>query len=270
MPTVAVDDTTLYYERAGHGPTVLFVHGQCGHADVWAGQAERLADRATCVRYDRRGHSRSARGDAPLGAARHADDAAGLIEALELAPCLVVGSSFGGVITVDLARRYPALLRGIVVSEPPLFSLLPDGGRAAMADLRPHVDEAVVAGGPRAGVDAFMSLVCAEMWAMLDEDARDRLRDNADIAFADLAAPTLAVAPPDLAALTLPALVVAGTTGFAGPRQAAHRLAEALPDARFVEIAGGHVPYLEHPDHFARAVSAFVAELDRSGTARSA
>ena len=48
-------------------------------------------------------------------------------------------------------------------------------------------------GGLRAGVDAFMSTVCAEMWSILDEDRRDRLRDNAEIGFTDLKAPPLEV-----------------------------------------------------------------------------
>ena len=58
MPTIRVKRTYLYFERAGHGPSMLFVHGMCGHADVWLDQAARFADRYTCVRYDRRGHSR--------------------------------------------------------------------------------------------------------------------------------------------------------------------------------------------------------------------
>ena len=39
MPTIDINDTTLYYERTGHGPAMLFVHGMCGDADVWADQA---------------------------------------------------------------------------------------------------------------------------------------------------------------------------------------------------------------------------------------
>ena len=62
MSTVSVDDATLYYERDGAGPAMLFVHGMCGDADVWADQADRLAAQDTCVRYDRRGYSRSSRG----------------------------------------------------------------------------------------------------------------------------------------------------------------------------------------------------------------
>jgi pimeloyl-ACP methyl ester carboxylesterase len=54
MPAVEVNDTRLYYERDGRGPAMLFVHGMCGDAEVWADQARRFADRYTCVRYDRR------------------------------------------------------------------------------------------------------------------------------------------------------------------------------------------------------------------------
>ena len=114
MPTASVDDATLYYECDGAGPAILFVHGMCGDADVWADQADRLAAHDTCVRHDRRGYCRSSRGEAPLSVARHADDAAALIETLELAPCLLVGSSSGAVIALDVACRHGHLLRGVV------------------------------------------------------------------------------------------------------------------------------------------------------------
>ena len=57
MPIIDVHDTSLYYERAGSGPAVLFVHGMCGDAEVWADQAQRLYPRlaefrAICQRYD--------------------------------------------------------------------------------------------------------------------------------------------------------------------------------------------------------------------------
>lgn len=263
MPTIDIDDTTLYYERTGQGPAILFVHGMCGHADVWADQAERLSDRYTCVRYDRRGHTRSARGEAPLSAVRHADDAAALIETLELASCLVVGSSSGAVITVDLALRYGALLRGVVCSEPPLFTLDRAAEQAALSELAPSLDKALATGGPRAAVDAFAAFAFPEAWALMNEDRRDRMRDNAEIGFADLQSPPLEVGPAELATIDVPALVIAGTVSNPALRSVARRLAAGLPDARFVEIEGGHVPYVEHPETFAHTVSVFAAELER-------
>jgi 3-oxoadipate enol-lactonase len=267
---IDVNDTTIYYERSGQGPSMLFVHGMFGHADVWADQTVRLSDHYACVRYDRRGHTRSARGNAAVNTSQHADDAAALIDALDLAPCLVVGSSGGALIAIDLALRYSELLRGVVLSEPPLFSLDPDAGQAFMSELAPRIEEAIASGGLRAGVDAFMSTVCMEMWLTLDDDRRDRLRDNAEISFTDLNAPPLEVEDADLAGVMVATSVVAGTTSLPVFRSVARRLAALLPDARVVEIVGGHVPYLEHPDTFAEVVKMFAAELDkRPATASS-
>ncbi|HEY6415430.1 MAG TPA: alpha/beta hydrolase, partial [Acidimicrobiales bacterium] len=183
MPMIDINGSGLHFDRSGRGPAMLFVHGAFGDAENWADQAERLADQSTCVRYDRRGHSRSARGYVPISTAQHADDAAALIEALDLMPCLVVGSSSGGVIAVDLALRYGSLLRGVVLSEPPLFSLDPAGAEAAMSELVPRIEAARTSGGPRAAVDAFASFAFPEGWAMLAEERRNRLRDNAEIGF---------------------------------------------------------------------------------------
>ena len=263
MPTIDVNGTTLHYERTGHGPAILFVHGMCGDAEVWADQARRFSDRFTCVRYDRRGHSRSARGDAAISDALHAADAAALIEALGLAPCLIVGSSGGAAIAVEVALRSGHLLSGAVFSEPPLFSLDREAGQALMKDLVPRLEQATAEGGPRAGVDAFFSLVCPGLWSTIDDGRKDRYRANADIGFTDLRSPSLEIADDDLRTMALPVLVLAGDASHPSLRSVAHRLAAASPDARFVELADcGHVTYAEQPEAFANALSVFAAEID--------
>ena len=111
MPTSRVNGADLYYEVAGSGRPALFIHGMCGNANVWDGQASLLSDELRCVTYDRRGHTRSSLGEIETRTVElHADDAAGLIEALGLAPCLVIASSGGARIGVDLIRRYPHLV----------------------------------------------------------------------------------------------------------------------------------------------------------------
>ncbi|MGH3372505.1 MAG: alpha/beta fold hydrolase, partial [Nocardioidaceae bacterium] len=134
----------------------------------------------------------------------------------------------------------------------------------AMEELVPRLEEATAAGGPRAAVDAFFSLLCPGLWAILDETRKDRYRANSDVGLTDLQSPSLDVAADDLAAVTTPALVLAGDTSHPSLRSVAHRLADALPDARFVELDDcGHVTYAEQPDAFATTVSVFAAELDR-------
>lgn len=270
MAMVDVGDAALYYEVSGSGPAMVFVHGMCGDADVWAGQAGRFSDRFTCVRYDRRGHSRSGRGAVPVTVARHADDAAGLIDALGLAPCLLVASSSGAVVAVDLAIRHGQLVRGIVLSEPPLSGLDPAAWRSAGADLDGIAKLAATVDGQSVAVDAFFTLMCPGLWANLDEAGRDRYRANAGIGFTDLRSPPLQVTPADLAAITVPVLVLTGEASHPALRSVAHRLAAALPDARLVDIPNcGHVTYAEQPADFAHAVSIFAAELDRRSATAS-
>jgi pimeloyl-ACP methyl ester carboxylesterase len=264
MPIIDINDTTIYYEQSGQEAALLFVHGMCGDAEVWADQARRLSDRYTCVRYDRRGHTRSGRGRVAISAVQHADDAAALIEALGLAPCLIVGSSGGAAIAAGVALRHGHLLRGAVLSEPPLFSLDPAAGQALIDELRPRLDAAMATDCPTAAVDAFFSLICPGLWAKIDDVRKDRYRNNADIGFTDLRSPSLDIAPADLAAVTLPVLVIAGSASHPSLRAIAHRLAAALPDARLIELADcGHVTYAEQPDAFAHAVLTFATELDR-------
>jgi 3-oxoadipate enol-lactonase len=182
---------------------------------------------------------------------------------LELGPCLLVGSSGGAAIAVEVALRHGHLLRGAVFSEPPLFSLDPAAAQGAMRDLAPLVEQAIATGDRRAFVDAFFALMCPGLWSILDETRKDRYRANADIGLADLRSPSLDVAPADLSVVTVPALIIAGTTSHRSLVSVARGLAAALPDARFVELDGsGHVTYAERPDDFANAVSVFAAELD--------
>ena len=261
MPSVSLNGADLYYEAHGAGPPVLFVHGMCGNANVWDDQAARLAGRFRCLTYDRRGHSRSS-----LGAVQqrtvglHGDDAAALIRALGLAPCLLVGSSGGARVALDVVRRYPELLRGAVLSEPPLFALDPAGGARFQAELRPALEQALAAGGPRAAVDVFFEHVCPGLWRMLDEERREGYRANAGELLPDLQMPPYQVGRDDLARVRVPCLVLKGDRSHPVLMRIADRLAEALPGAELVTVRGcGHVTYAEQPAAFAAAVRAFAA-----------
>jgi pimeloyl-ACP methyl ester carboxylesterase len=260
MPTITVRDAALYVERAGSGPELLFVHGMCGDASVWADQVTRLSDRFTCVTYDRRGHTRSARGSEPESVETHAADAAALIEALALDRPVLVGSSGGARIAVEVARTRPELVSAAVLSEPPIFGLDSAAGAAFLADIHAAVGPAVRAGDPRAAVDAFFPLVCPGLWGTLDEDGRNRLRANGRMMIEELTGTPYRLTADDLSAIDVPALVLSGTESHPSLRTFAAVLARRLPTARLVELAGsGHVTYAERPAGFAEAVASFAA-----------
>jgi len=261
MPAIEIRDTALYYESTGDGTPLLFIHGMCGDANVWRGQVLRLAGQFRCITYDRRGHTRSAMGHEPESVPTHAEDAAALITVLGVRP-IVVGSSGGARIAVELARRHPELLAGAVVSEPPIFSLEQSAGDALMAEIGAVVGPAAASEGPRGAVDAFFALVCPGLWSALDEATKDRYRANAHMMLAEFGGPRYHLSVEDLSAVAVPALVITGAESHPALRSIARILACGLPDARFVELHGsGHVTYAERPDEFARAVVAFSTEL---------
>jgi pimeloyl-ACP methyl ester carboxylesterase len=264
---VPVNGTQLYYLDTGPPtdahPALLFIHGMCGFADVWLDQIARLSPHFRCVAYDRRGHTRSPLGEvAQRTVALHTDDAAGLIQALRLAPCVLVTSSGGARIGLDVMRRSQHLLAGAVLSEPPVLSLVPESGAAFATALRPLIEQAVAAGGPRAAVDAFFDFVCPGLWHCLDETRRDRYRDNHAELFGDLGMPRYEVSPEDLAAISVPCRVVRGDASHPVFREIAQILSANIPGAGLVEVSGsGHVTYAEQPEAFAKAVLDFALPL---------
>jgi pimeloyl-ACP methyl ester carboxylesterase len=257
---VPANGTSLHVQEAGEGPAVLFIHGMCGDADVWNDQVERLSDASRCVAYDRRGNTRSPLGENVVPTVElHADDAVALIEALGLAPVVVVGSSGGARIGVDVVRRHGALVRGAVLSEPPIFSLLPDRGAGFMADVKPALEAAST---PEAAVDAFFMKVDPAVWEALPEPRKDRFRANHDDLFGDLQMPTYAPSVEDLAQIDVPVRVLRGERSRAEFRVVAEILAAAIPTAELVEVRGAsHATYFHAPEAFAEAVRSFTLAL---------
>jgi pimeloyl-ACP methyl ester carboxylesterase len=261
---VQANGTILHADQTGHGPSLVFVHGMCGDGRVWDGQVDRLAGRYQCTTYDRRGHTRSPRTDVAETVELHGDDLAALITTLDLDPTIVVGSSGGARVALDLIRRYPHLVRGAVVSEPPIGALAPGLFAAMIAEVAPAVRGAAEAEGPRAAVDAFFSVICPGLWSRIDGPHKDRFRDNAPLLFTDLAMPPYEINRADVARIDVPTLVLAGAASHPALRSAAQTLASWLPDARYLELDCGHVTYAEQPDAFARAVAALGVEVAAS------
>ena len=87
-------------------------------ASTWGAATQELARIGRVLIYDRRGYARSG-GDPVRSVATHTADAAALLEALGAPPAVVVGTSAGAAIAVDLAVRRPELVRVVIAHEFP-------------------------------------------------------------------------------------------------------------------------------------------------------
>ena len=263
MATVNVNGTTLYYEEAGSGPAMLFIHGMAGFAGVWADQMARFGTTLHCVAYDRRGHTRSLKGSVNQESVElHADDAAALIKTLQLAPVVLVGSSGGARISIDLLRRYPELVRGAALSEPPVFALSPSIAADFMSKVKPAVEKALASDQPQAAVDAFFHVIDPMFWDHAPDERKAVYRANLAAMLADLQQPLYQLTTADLGKIDRPCLMMYGSASLKWFIEITKIVASAILNCRLVEIAGaGHATYATRPVEFAVAVRDFVASL---------
>jgi pimeloyl-ACP methyl ester carboxylesterase len=227
MTTVEGAGVPLHVVERGAGPPLLLVHGIASDAAALAPVADALAAHARVIAYDRRGYGASGAPEPYQGTTVHeqAEDAAALLRALDAHPAVVCGDGFGALVALDLLTRHGALVRAAVLGEPPLFMLVPETTEALAAQ-RARIEEAVRAGGPAAGVAAWLA-------GRVDGPALARARAAHRAFFADYAG--LASWPASrraLRALAAPAVVLTGPSSPPPLVAAADALAALLPDVR--------------------------------------
>jgi len=115
MSTVRVGDIEMYYEQHGSGEPLLLVMGLAADSTAWMFQVPDFAARYRTIVFDNRGVGRSSKPSGPYSIHQMADDAAGLLDALDVARAHVVGVSMGGMIAQELALRHPKRVRGLVL-----------------------------------------------------------------------------------------------------------------------------------------------------------
>ncbi|HEV3228733.1 MAG TPA: alpha/beta hydrolase [Solirubrobacteraceae bacterium] len=221
----------LAYRERGAGTAVLLIHGMAADAESWGPVAERLAERARVIAYDRRGYGAS---QAPEGYRRttvqeQAQDAESVLRSLDADPVVLCGEDFGALICLELALRHALSLAGLVLVEPATLALVPQATEALSAQ-RSELERALREHGPSGAVEVWLS-----GWGDDPNHDPDRLaRARGDVAgfFADYAGlASLPVTRRELRGLTVPTRVVDGPGTPSHLVAAGRVLAELIPGA---------------------------------------
>jgi 3-oxoadipate enol-lactonase len=125
MSYLEINGIDLWYERAGQGRPVIFLHAFAVSGAMWFGQVSALTAAGWDVVWiDQRGHGKSS---APSGAytvSQMAADVHQLVERLKLGRVCLVGLSMGGRVAMRFALDYPDEIAALVLvsskSEPAL------------------------------------------------------------------------------------------------------------------------------------------------------
>lgn len=259
MPLISTGGRTFHVQRLGNGPPVALVHGLViGNLATWFfGVAPRLARRRSVLLYDQRGHGLSASADSGFDLATSAADLAGVLDAVDdgfAGAVDVVGHSYGGATALRFALDAPERVRRVVVLDAPL----PPFDPAEVASMMDDVDTEQLQGILSLDRDRFSELAGRLAAGRGRRGARraDRARH---LRGTTVSRDLLAEQPfqvDELAGLARPVLCLYGSTSPF--RHRADELGAALPDARVVELEGGHLLPLTSPIEVARAVDGFL------------
>jgi pimeloyl-ACP methyl ester carboxylesterase len=239
--TQSADGTRIAFEKSGSGPPVIFVGGAfCDHKARSAGTPLAAALRAThsVICFDRRGRGEST-DTAPYAVAREVEDMAALIAAAG-GSAHVYGHSSGAILAFEAALA-GLRIRKLALYEPPLVLA---GERALMPDdLEQELVRLVAAGQRSDAAELFLtravavpaaavaSMKNAPFWAGLAALAHTL---PYDVRLTSDAAGILARAPN----LRTPTVLLDGERSPAWMRHGVAKLAEAIPGARAVSLAG--------------------------------
>lgn len=244
---VMVNGVNLAVEVRGEGPAILFVHGYPLDRTIWADQIEALVGYRR-IAPDLRGMGRSDAPDLGYSIGIYADDLAALLDAIGVEEVIVCGLSMGGYVIFEFLRRWRGRVRALI--------LMATRAEADTADGRRARDAAAAL----AREDGASAIADSMLGKMLTAETINGSSDTAARVRALMAATPVAGIIGALAAMRdrpdstdllptlsgLPTLVIAGEEDQLVAPDAARRMADAIPGARFVLVRGaGHLISVE-------------------------
>lgn len=243
---------------------MLFIHGSAADNTTWTIQRAGLRDKLRLITYDRRGT-----GSSPLPAGvefltieQHAADAAELIARYARGgPVVACGSSFGGVVALEVARSRPELLRGAMLLEPPLASS--DDAPSIPEHFLHRFDEIAAREGGPAGAEYFLRQVVGDVaFERMPKKFQERSKALYAPIRQDIAAlGRYPVRYGELSAIQVPILLLGGERSASFYRPTLEALQQSLGNARLeILSAAGHMMHAEAHRRFNQRVVEFVRE----------
>lgn len=253
------------HEAGDSGPVVLFWPAVFADSSMYRAQVATLRRRYRLILIDGPGFGRSDPPTCPFTMEACADAAVEVLEQLDVQRVVWVGTSWGGIVGVHVAMRYPQKLRGLALANTP-FDMAAEGPGFS--------DRMVVWGAGWIGnSDVYANGVARSYFSQAWRDGHPDELAAFVAAFKTLDRRGMAVAGrsilldrnsvlPFLPWIQAPTVVVAGAEDRLYPAPTLKAAAERIPGARFVEIpSSGHISALDQPDRVGAVLEEFLGQL---------
>lgn len=262
MPFASANGIRLHYEVAGEGERpIVFAHGGAADASQWRSQMEFFCCGFRAIAYDARGHGWSEAPEGEYSVDILTEDLFGLLRALGIERCTIVGLSLGGVVAMNTALRHPASVASLV-----LVSTTAEVDEEMQRNFEESARIALET-GMEAFAEGFCAVVFSERFKRERpgsvEFYRKRIAATSPRGYAS-AIRALARQPSllrELRAIAVPTLVMAGEIEtLPRTQERARRICDAIAGAELALIPeAGYMANVEQPERFNAVVSTFLA-----------
>ncbi len=272
MPHAEADNVRLYYEEAGAGIPVIFVHEYAGDLRSWEPQLRHFGQRHRAIAFNARGYPPSDVPEDPVAysQARAADDIAAVLDHLKLGRAHVVGLSMGGFATLHFGFRHPDRALSLTVAgcgygaEPAQRDRFRAETEAVAEFIRANgmagFAEKYAYGPTRVQFENKDRRGFAEFKRMLAEhDPKGAINTQLGV---QRERPSLYELVDDMRRLQVPTLILTGDEDWPCLNPAILMKREIATAALAVMPNCGHAINIEDPDGFNRIVGDFLALVD--------
>ena len=264
MNNYLVNGVELAAVDRGTGLPLLLVHGFPLNHTLWQAQVEDCADHCHVIAPDLRGFGTSGVSEGEVSMEQMADDLAGLLDTMGIQePVVFCGLSMGGYIAWEFWRRHGARLAGLILCHTRAAADSPE-----VAANRLLTADRVLAEGLAPIADAMIPRLAAEVTLTRYPERVETVRrmifsnDPRGVAAASRGMARRVAATALLPEIACPTLLIAGQNDQLVPLAEMQAMAEAIPNARLVEIRdAGHLSPMENPAEVNAAILSFLGEL---------
>ena len=214
-------DIQLHYIEEGTGFPLILLHGNGEEHGYFKHQIPYFAQKYRVIALDTRGHGKTPRGEAPFTIRQFAEDLKAFLDEKAIEKAHFLGFSDGGNIALCFAIKYPERVEKLILNGANLY---PKGVRWSV----------------QLPIEMGYRLAKGKNKEMLGLMVKDPMID-----------------PAELAAVTMPALVIAGTRDMI--KESHTRLIHrSLPYAELAILQGDHFIAAKNPEEFNQTVEKFL------------
>ena len=258
--------STFHFRVDGErGPWVLLSHGLATDLSMWDELADALSDRFRVLRYDARGHGGSAATEGDYTLDQLVDDAAGILDALEVPQAHFCGLSMGGMVGLGLMLNHGRRIRSAVIADS-RHTTTPEFTKAWL-DRAEAVRQGGIEAIVQSTVERWSSAGLREREPAVITRIEKMVRNTSAPGYRGCAA---ALARLDyghrLGEIRHTTLVLCGSEDHGAPPENTRQMHAMIKGSRFLEIEGaGHISNIEKPVIFNAAVAKLFDDVEQGG-----